>query len=51
MNILNMLYTLHFFCSKCSLFHNANFFGSYIIDILYIGCAEIKKKIIRAPKG
>jgi len=25
------------------LFHNANFFGSCIIHILYTGCAEIKK--------
>ena len=32
-----------FFPSKCSLFHNANFFGSCIIHILYRGCAEIKK--------
>ena len=39
-----------FFSSKCSLFHNANFFGSCIIHILYTGCAEIKK-IIPAPKG
>ena len=35
-----------FFSSKCSLFHNANLFGSCIIHILYTGCAEIKKKII-----
>jgi len=40
-----------FFSSKCSLFHNANFFGSCIIHILYTECAEIKKKIIPAPKG
>ena len=40
-----------FFSSKCSLFHNANLFGSCIIHILYTGCAEIKKKIIPAPKG
>ena len=33
-----------FFSSKCSLFHNANFFGSCIIHILYTECAEIKKK-------
>ena len=33
-----------FFSSKCSLFHNANLFGSCIIHILYTGCAEIKKK-------
>jgi hypothetical protein len=39
-----MLYTLRFFfSSKCSLFHNANMFGSYIIHILYTGCAKIKK--------
>jgi len=25
------------------LFHNANLFGSCIIQILYTGCAEIKK--------
>jgi len=36
-----MLYNLRFFCSKCSLFHNANLFGSCIIHILYTGCAEI----------
>ena len=47
---LNMLYTLLFFSSKCSLFHNANLFGSCIIHILYTGCAKIKK-IIPAPKG
>ena len=39
-----MLYTLRFFSSKCSLFHNANLFGSYIIHILYTECAKIKKK-------
>ena len=39
-----MLYTLRFFfSSKCSLFHNANLFGSCTIHILYTGCAEIKK--------
>ena len=37
-----MLYTLRFFSSKRSLFHNANFFGSSNIHILYTGCAEIK---------
>ena len=37
------LYSPFFFSSKCSLFHNANFFGSCIIHILYTGCAEIKK--------
>ena len=50
MNILNMLYTLRFFSSKCSLFRNVNLFGSCIIHILYTGCAKIKK-IIPAPKG
>ena len=40
-----MLYTLRFFSSKCSLFCNANFFGPYIIHILYTGCAKIKKKL------
>ena len=44
LNILNMLYTLRFFSSKCTLFHNANLFGSCIIHILYIGCPKIKKK-------
>ena len=44
LNILNMLYTLRFFSSsKCSLFHNSNVFGFYIIHILYTGCAKIKK--------
>ena len=38
-----MLYTLRFFSSKCTLFHNTNLFGSCIIHILYTGCAEIKK--------
>ena len=38
-----MLYTLRFFSSKCSLFHNANLFGSCVIHILHTGCAEIKK--------
>ena len=38
-----MLYTLRFFSSKCSLFHNTNLFGSCIIHILYTECAEIKK--------
>ena len=40
------LYSTFFFSSKCSLFHNANLFGSCIIHILYMptGCAKIKKK-------
>ena len=35
------LYSVFFFSSKCSLFHNANLFGSCIIHILYTGCAKI----------
>ena len=47
-----MLYTLRFFLSsKCSLFHNANLFGSCIIHILYTECAEIKKKNNSYTKG
>jgi len=38
-----MVYTLLFFPSKCSSFHNSNAFGSSIIHILYTGCAKIKK--------
>ena len=45
-----MLYTLRFFSSKCSLFHNANLFGSCIIHILYKGCAKFKKKYFRRQK-
>ena len=37
------LYSPFLFSSKCSLFHNANLFGSCIILILYTGCAKIKK--------
>ena len=44
------LYSPFLFSSKCSLFHNANLFGSCIIQILYTECAKIKK-IIPAPKG
>ena len=39
-----MLHTLHFFPSKCRLFHNATFFGSCVIHILYTECAKIYKK-------
>ena len=46
-----MLYTLRFFSSKCSLFHNTNFFGSCIVHILNTGCAEIKKKNNSGAKG
>ena len=39
-----MLYTLCFFLFEMQFFHNANLFGSYIIHILYTGCAKSKKK-------
>jgi len=45
-----MVYTVRYFSSKCSLFHNSNVFGSCIIHILYTGCAKTKKKTISAPK-
>ena len=40
-----------FFSSKCTLFHNANLFGSCIIHILYTGCAKIKQKNNSGAKG
>ena len=45
------LYPPFFFSSKCSLFHNANLFGSCIIHILHTGCAKIKKKNNSGAKG
>jgi len=45
-----MVYTLRFFSSKCSLFHNSNVFGSCIINILHTGCTKIKKKLFRRQK-
>ena len=36
-----------FFSSKCRSFHNATFFGSCVIHILYTGRAKIKKKFRR----
>jgi len=45
-----MVYTLRFFSSKRSLFHNSSVFGSRIIHILYTGVLKLKK-IIPAPKG
>ena len=42
-----MQYNLHFFSSKCRLFHNATLFGVCITHILNTGCAKIKKKIRR----
>ena len=38
------------FYSKFCLFHNSNVFGSCIIQILYTGCAKIKKKKFRRQK-
>jgi hypothetical protein len=49
-NILNMVYTVRFSSSKCSLFHNSNVFGSSIIHILCTGVLKLKK-IIPTPKG
>jgi len=45
-----MVYTLRFFSSKCSLFHNSNVFGSCFIHILYTGCAKIEKNNSGAKK-
>jgi hypothetical protein len=46
-----MLYNnLHFFSSKCRLFHNATFFGFCITHILNTVCAKIWKKKIRRQK-
>jgi hypothetical protein len=44
------IYSPFFPLQKCSLFYNSNVFCSCIIQILYTGCAKIKK-IIPAPKG
>ena len=41
LNILNMVYTLLFVSSKCSLFHISNVFVSRIIHILYIYSTNI----------
>ena len=49
--VKHALYSPFFFSSKCSLFHNANFFRSCIIHILYTVCAEIKKKNNSGAKG
>ena len=45
------LYPPFFSSSKCSLFHNANLFGSCIMHILYAECAKIKKKNNSGAKG
>ena len=46
LNILNMLYNLHFFSSKRRLFHNATLLGFCITHILNTGCAKLKKKSV-----
>ena len=48
-----MLYNLHFFPSKCRLFHNATLFGFCITHILNTGCATIwkKKSVAKRLKG
>ena len=47
LNILNMLYNLHFFSSKCRLFHNATLFCFHITHILNTGVLKFEKKIRR----
>jgi len=42
-------FNIRFYLFKMQ-FHNCNIFGSYFIQILYTGCAKIKK-IIPAAKG
>ena len=50
LNILNMVYTLRFFFSKCSLFHNFIVFGSVLFTFYIQGVLKLKK-IIPAAKG
>jgi hypothetical protein len=50
LNILNMLYNLHFFSSKCRLFHNATLFGFCITHILNTGVLKFEEKKIRRQK-
>ena len=47
LNILNMLYNLHVFSSKCRLFRNATLFGFCITHILNTGVLKFEKKIRR----
>jgi hypothetical protein len=44
LNILNMLYNLHFLSSKCRLFHNATLFGFCITHIFNTGVLKFEKK-------
>jgi hypothetical protein len=48
-NILNIVFTLRFFSSKC-LFHYSNVFGFCIIHITYTGVLKLKKKYFRPQK-
>ena len=50
LNILNILYNLHFFSSKCRLLHNATLFGFCITHILNTGVLKFEKKKIRRQK-
>ena len=50
LNILNVLYNLHFFSSKCRSFHNATLFSFCISHILNTVCAKNLKKKIRRQK-
>ena len=47
LNTLNMLYNLHFFSSKCCLFHNATLFGFCITHVLNTECAKEKKSVAK----
>ena len=43
LNILNTVYTVRFFSSKCSLFHNSNVFGSVLLTFYIQGVLKLKK--------
>ena len=45
-----MVYNIRFFPSKCSLFHNSNVFGSWIIHILYIYSTNIGTEYFKHGK-
>jgi hypothetical protein len=45
-----MLYNLHFFSSKCRLFHNATLFRFCITHILNTGVLKFEEKKIRRQK-
>ena len=48
-NILNMLYNLHFFSSKCRLFHNATLFGFRITHTLKFEKNSVAKRLSNIP--